>query len=37
MLYNTSLSKEDRIVSFTNKITFKFQSYGTYISNNIIK
>ena len=37
VIYNTSLSKEDRIVSFTNKITFKFQSYGTYISNNIIK
>lgn len=37
VIYNTSLSKEDRIVSFTNKITFKFKSYGTYISNNIIK
>lgn len=37
VIYNISLSKEDRIVSFTNKITFKFQSYGTYISNNIIK
>lgn len=37
VIYNTTLSKEDRIVSFTNKITFKFQSYGTYISNNIIK
>ena len=37
IIYNTNLSKEDRIVSFTNKITFKFQSYSTYITNNVIK
>lgn len=37
IIYNTNLSKEDKIVSFTNKITFKFQSYCTYITNNIIK
>lgn len=37
ILYNNNLSKEDKIISFTNKINIKFQSYVTYIINNSIK
>lgn len=37
ILYNTSLNKEDKILSFSNKLTIRFQSYVTYITNNVIK
>lgn len=38
ILYNTeSLSKEDKILSFTNKINYKFQTYITYVTNHVIK
>lgn len=37
IIYNNSLTKEDKILSFSNKINIKFQSYITYISNNTIK
>lgn len=37
IIYNNTLSKEDKILSFSNKINIKFQSYITYIINNIIK
>ena len=37
IIYNATLSKEDKIMSFTNKINIKFQSYITYIINNTIK
>lgn len=37
IIYNNTLSKEDKILSFTNKINIKFQSYITYIINNSIK
>ena len=37
IIYNNTLSKEDKILSFTNKINIKFQSYITYIINNTIK
>lgn len=33
IIYNTNLSKEDKILSFSNKINIKFQSYITYIIN----
>lgn len=37
IIYNDGLSKEDKILSFTNKLNIKFQSYITYIINNTIK
>lgn len=37
IIYNTKLSKEDKILSFTNKINIKFQSYITYIINHTLK
>lgn len=37
IIYNTSLDKDDKILSFSNKINIKFQSYVTYIINNVIK
>lgn len=36
-IYNESLSKEDKILSFNNKLDIKFQSYVTYITNNTLK
>ena len=37
VIYSSSLAKEDKILSFTNKINLKFQSYVTYMTNKIIK
>ncbi len=37
IIYHNSLSKEDKILSFSNKITIRFQSWITYIVNHIIK
>lgn len=37
IVYNNSLSKEDKILTFTNKINLKFQSYVTHMTNVIIK
>lgn len=37
VIYDANLSKEDKIMAFTNKINIKFQSYITYIINNTIK
>lgn len=37
IIYNNSLSKEDKILSFTNKIDIRLQSYITYIINNTLK
>lgn len=37
IVYNSSLSKEDKILTFTNKINLKFQSYVTHMINVIIK
>lgn len=37
IVYNSSLSKEDKIFTFTNKINLKFQSYVTHMTNVIIK
>lgn len=37
IVYNSSLSKEDKILTFTNKINLKFQSYVTHMTNVIIK
>ena len=34
-IYNETLSKEEKIISFSNKINIKFQSYITYIINNL--
>lgn len=34
-IYNDALSKEEKIMSFSNKINIKFQSYITYIINNL--
>ena len=36
VIYNNKLSKEDKIMSFINKINIKFQSYIIYIINNNI-
>lgn len=32
-IFNTNLSKEDRIISFSNKINIHFQAYITYVIN----
>lgn len=37
IIYGVNLSKEDRILSFNNKINLKLQSYITYVINNTIK
>lgn len=37
IIYSSTLNKEDKILSFTNKINLKFQSYVTYMTNNILK
>lgn len=37
IIYNNSLSKEDKIISFSNKLIIKFQSYITYIINHVLK
>ena len=37
IVYNSSLTKEDKILTFTNKINLKFQSYVTHMTNVIIK
>lgn len=37
VIYNSKLEKEDKILSFTNKINLKFQSYVTHMTNTIIK
>lgn len=35
-IYNNKLNNEDKIFTFNNKINIKFQSYITYINNNIL-
>jgi hypothetical protein len=35
IIYNNVLSKEDKILTFNNKINIRFQSYITYIINHI--
>lgn len=35
IIYNGNLTKEDKIISFSNKINIKFQSYITYIINHM--
>lgn len=37
VIYNTKLGKEDKILSFSNKLNLKFQSYITYITNNSVR
>ena len=37
IIYNTELSKENKIISFSNKINIRFKSYITYIINHTIK
>ena len=37
IIYNTNLNKEDKILTFINKINLRFQSYVTYINNNVLK
>ena len=37
IIYGVNISKEDRILSFNNKINLKLQSYITYVINNTIK
>lgn len=37
IIYNTNLSVDNKILSFTNKINLTFQSYIVYITNQIIK
>lgn len=37
IIYNDNLSKEDKILSFSNKINIRLQSYSTLIINTIVK
>ena len=37
IIYNNVLNKEDKILTFSNKINIRFQSYITYIINHAIK
>lgn len=37
IIYNTTLNKEDKILSFSNKIDIKFQSYITSVINKTVK
>lgn len=37
VIYNTNLNKEDKILVFVNKINLRFQTYITYINNNVLK
>lgn len=37
IIYNNFMNKDDKILSFSNKITIKFQNYITYINNNVVK
>lgn len=37
VIYNTNLNKEDKILTFINKINLRFQTYVTYINNNVLK
>ena len=37
IIYNNDLSKEDKILSFSNKINIRLQSYITLIINTIVK
>lgn len=37
IIYNNALSKEDKILSFSNKMDIRLQSYITYVINNTIK
>ena len=37
IIYSNLLDKDDKILSFSNKISLKFQTYVTYITNNIVK
>lgn len=37
VIYNTVLTKEDKILTFSNKVNIKFSSYITYLSNNTLK
>ena len=36
-IYNSFLTNEDKILSFSNKITLKFESYITFITNNVVR
>lgn len=36
IIYNDKLTKEDKIISFSNKINIKFQSYITNVINHVI-
>lgn len=37
VIYNAALTKEDKILAFSNKVNIKFSSYITYLSNNTLK
>lgn len=37
IIYNNSLNKEDKILTFANKINLRFSSYTTYIINKSLK
>jgi len=37
VIYSSLLDKDEKILSFSNKITIKFQNYVTFITNQIIK
>lgn len=37
VIYNTDMTKEDKIIAFSNKIHFDFQSYISYVTNHAIR
>lgn len=37
IIYNNTLSKDDKIIAFTNKINIRLQKYITYMINNVIR
>ena len=37
VIYNNRLNADDKILSFSNKVTLRFQTYVTYLINNVVK
>lgn len=37
IIFNNTMSKEDKIISFSNKLSIKFKSHIMYVSNHVLK
>lgn len=37
IIFNSTMSKEDKIISFSNKLSIKFKSHIMYVSNHVLK